>query len=197
MGDSLFAGLIDRLRDGDDDAVRVVLDRFSQQLLRLAQGRLGAVLRVKEDPEDVVQSVYRSFFRRHRDGEFQIENWESLWGLLSLLTLRKIARRAEFYQAKKRDAGQEVPLASGGESDAAGWVAAARDPGPEESAILVETIEELLQPLSASEQEMVRLRLAGHSTAEIGQTVGRSQFTVQAVLRRSKRRLERLINQPD
>jgi DNA-directed RNA polymerase specialized sigma24 family protein len=58
---------------------------------------------------------------------------------------------------------------------------------------LFETIEWLLRPFGERDQEIVRLRLIGHRTDEIAAAVGRSQYTVQSVLRRAKKRLERVV----
>jgi RNA polymerase sigma-70 factor (ECF subfamily) len=64
-----FHDLMARLRDGDPDAARAVFDRFARRLAALAAARLPAVLRSKLDPEDVVQSAFRTFFRRQAAGD--------------------------------------------------------------------------------------------------------------------------------
>src|SRR6516225_573864 len=90
-----FADLMERLRSGEDGAAREVFERFARRLAVLARRRFGAQLRHKLDSEDVVQSAYKSFFLRHREGKLEVESWDGLWGLLTLLTLRKCADRAE------------------------------------------------------------------------------------------------------
>ena len=65
---SSFADVMDRLRSGEDDAARDVFVRFARRLIGLARKHLDGRLAVKVDPEDVVQSAYKSFFVRHRDG---------------------------------------------------------------------------------------------------------------------------------
>ena len=39
--------------------------------------------------EDVMASVFKSFFRRHAEAPFDLSSWDSLWSLLTLITLRK------------------------------------------------------------------------------------------------------------
>lgn len=58
--------------------------------------------------------------------------------------------------------------------------------------MLAETVESLLSGIDEREQEIVGLRLQGHSEREISELVGRSERTVRRVLERLKRRVERL-----
>src|SRR2546421_8402603 len=98
MSDSL-AGFLARLHNRDDAAAQEFFGRFTHQLIALALRHLGAGLRHKVDPEDVVQSAYKSFFVRYGPGNLNVVNWNSLWGLLALITVRKCADRAAYYSA--------------------------------------------------------------------------------------------------
>ena len=86
--------LLEQLRAGDGRAADAIFHRFARRLVGMARGRLDGRLRQKVDPEDVVQSVFRSFFDRSARGEFDFANWEAVWGLLVLLTVRntRVAR---------------------------------------------------------------------------------------------------------
>ena len=68
-----FAVLMTRLRSGEDGAAREVFVRFAARLAGLARRHLDARMIAKVDPEDVVQSAYKSFFLRQRDGAFDVE----------------------------------------------------------------------------------------------------------------------------
>jgi hypothetical protein len=70
------------LAGGDPDAARAVVDRYARRLAAVAAARLPAVARSKVDPEDVAQSVFRTFFRRHKAGQFHPEHRDALWALL-------------------------------------------------------------------------------------------------------------------
>ena len=106
-----FEDVLDRLSKGDENAATEVFTRYTGRLIGLARSRLNARLRQKEDPEDVVQSVLRSFFTRHADGQFDLEGWDSLWSLLATITLRKCGRRIERFGT----AGRDVSRARGGQ----------------------------------------------------------------------------------
>ena len=64
--------------------------------------------RRKLDPEDVVQSVYRSFFGRYQAGQFDLATWDALWSLLTVITVRKCLNRTEYYLAQCRNVAGEI-----------------------------------------------------------------------------------------
>ncbi len=53
-------------------AVGLVWGRYFQALLSLARSHLSARIRSREDEEDVLQSVYKSFCHRQRRGDFNL-----------------------------------------------------------------------------------------------------------------------------
>jgi RNA polymerase sigma-70 factor (ECF subfamily) len=183
---SSFADLMARLRTGEDDAASQVFHRFAARLMLLARGRLNARLRQKVDAEDVLQSVFQSFFARYADGQFVLQDWDSLWGLLTSITLRKCARRAEHFQAARRDVRREAAPPA----DAA-WGAWAREPTPEEAALLTDTVRDLLDGLEPRERDIVALSLQGDTAAEISRQVDWGERTVQRILARVRKRLQR------
>src|SRR4051794_6813774 len=75
-----FTDVMARLRAGDEAAAREVFQRFVGKLIRLARRRFDATLRHKVDPEDVVQSAYKSFFVRYGEGKLTVQDWGNLWG---------------------------------------------------------------------------------------------------------------------
>jgi RNA polymerase sigma-70 factor (ECF subfamily) len=143
----------------------------------------------KLDPEDVVQSAWRSFFVRHGNGEFTLTNWDSLWGLLAIITLRKCGHCAEHFHAACRDVRRESAAAVSSDADVL-WEAFALDPTPSQAAILTETVERLMAQLNERERQMLTLCLQGFSVPEISLQVARTQRTVRRLLERVRRWLE-------
>src|SRR4051794_13876857 len=94
-----FARPMARLPSRGDAAAREVFERFAGRLVALARRRFNRLLARKVDPEDVVQSAYKSFFVRHRAGMLDAGDWDGLWNLLALITLHKCADRAEYLRA--------------------------------------------------------------------------------------------------
>ena len=184
---------MDRLRAGDGEAARRVFSEFACRLIALARSRLGSRMRQKVDPEDVLQSAYKSFFVRQSQGQLSPTSWDSLWTMLTVITLRKCGRWVERFQTGKRDVNAEAPV----NADGSMWQAVDREPTPEEAAILAETVEQLLQATEGRERAIVTLALQGGTVAEIAGQVGRTRRTVQRVLARIKDQLEQRAGGPE
>ena len=72
MADSTTEQLLDRVHRGDEQAAEELLDRYVSRLIQLARSRLPSKLARRLDPEDVVQSACRSFFRRAGAGLYEV-----------------------------------------------------------------------------------------------------------------------------
>jgi RNA polymerase sigma factor (sigma-70 family) len=173
-----------------DTDPRAAFEHFSRRLIGLARTHLHGRLKNKVDPEDVVQSAYKSLLVRYGDEPLEAEGWEGLWGLLTLITIRKCADRARYYQAECRELRREGDASSNSNSDPAWLLAAGREPTPDEAAILVETVADLLQQLSGDERSIVELSLQGYSTQEISETTGRAERSVRRLREQVRKRLE-------
>jgi RNA polymerase sigma-70 factor (ECF subfamily) len=188
--DLSFQNVLDGLRARDEGAAVQVFQRFANKLIALARSRLDTRLRQKVDPEDVAQSVFKSFFSRTAEGQFTLDNWDSLWGMLTVFTLRKCSQRAKFFHAARRNVHREVAPVAAPEDRGAAWEAPGHDPTPADAAILTELVESLMQGLAPGERPILMLNLQGYSVAEISAEIGRTERTVQRVLRRLRQRLE-------
>jgi RNA polymerase sigma-70 factor (ECF subfamily) len=188
---SSFADFLARLHSRDDAAAQQLFARFTHQLVALALRHIEAGLRHKVEAEDVVQSVYKSFFLRYGSGNLEMVNWDSLWGLLTLITVRKCADRAAYHRAERRDAAREVSRPPGDESPA--WLEPlGREPTPLEAAALSETVEQLLAGLDDDERPILELSLQGYTTREISDRLGRAERTVRLLREGVRHRLERM-----
>jgi RNA polymerase sigma-70 factor (ECF subfamily) len=191
--DSSFADLMERVRRGDQDAARRIVDTFFRRLIGLARLRLEGPILTKEGPEDVVQSALASFFRRQASDPFELASWDSLWGLLSVITLRKCGHHVEYYLAQCRDIRREIGAADTMADDStAPWQAIAREPRPEEAVALRDTLGHLLEDMDQRERNIVQQTLEGYSVPQISRKVGRSEYLVRKVLDRVKERWRRM-----
>jgi RNA polymerase sigma-70 factor (ECF subfamily) len=190
--DESFAELMGRLRSGEDAAAREVFGRFARRLVGLARSHLDLRIARKVDPEEVVQSAYKSFFIRQRDGQLEVGSWDGLWGLLTLITLRKCADRAEHYRAARRDVTREQT--GGAEDTPPLWAQAVdREPEPFEAAVLAETVAALFRnAYDEDEKAVLELSLQGCSSAEISAKLGRAERSVRRMRERIRTRLERM-----
>jgi RNA polymerase sigma-70 factor (ECF subfamily) len=187
-----FEELAARLQAGDAAAVESIHERFAQRLIALARARLDKALQPKLDPEDVLQSVFSSFVTRQADGQIDLYSWDSLWGLLVVMTLRKCKAKAKFFHRAARDVRRENETAPESPLGKGGSESPAREPTPLEAAELADTLENLMQRLTPRERQVATLRLQGHSVYEISSRIGRTERTVERALERARYYLEQL-----
>ncbi len=173
-------------------AAEVAFERFARRLIGLARVHLDARLQHKIDPEDVVQSVYKSFLVRYKDLPLDSDEAGGLWNLLTVITLRKCADRVRYHRAECRDINLEAAPPAADDGVAQWREAIGKEPTPEHAAILTETVEVLFHDLSSGERAVVELSLQGYSTQEISDRLGRAERSVRRLRERVRRQLQRL-----
>jgi RNA polymerase sigma-70 factor (ECF subfamily) len=172
------------------EASAQLFERFARRLIGLARTHLDARMQNKVDPEDIVQSVYKSFYLRYGDVPLDEENG-GLWNLLTVITLRKCADRVRYFRTERRDMSREI--APAGDEGSEPWRAlAGREPTPDQAVALAETVERLLGSLDSDERPILELSLQGYSTQEISQQLGRAERSVRRLRERIRKQLERM-----
>jgi RNA polymerase sigma factor (sigma-70 family) len=179
------ADWIRRWSAGDQKAAELLFARYAARLTRVAEQHISRKLAGRESGEDVVQSVFRTFFRRSAEGQFQIDTSAQVWRLLVWITAQKARTRARYHTAQKRNAGAEV------RPDDESWAAEAldREPDPAEAAALVDLMEAMLQGVPPLYGRVLELRLQGMPAAEVARELGISRNTVYRALELFKQRL--------
>jgi RNA polymerase sigma-70 factor, ECF subfamily len=193
--DDSFPQFLARLQASDGEAARELLRRFTAQLIALARRRCIPSFRAKVDPEDIVQSVYKSFFCRYGAGNLETDNWKSLWGLLTLITLRKCSERVAYHRAGCRDVAREASVPFGDEYGLPWLEIAGREPTPLEAAELSEMVDRLLAGLNADERPIIDLSLQGFTAQEISRRLNRAERSVRRLRERVRNRLQRMQNE--
>jgi RNA polymerase sigma-70 factor (ECF subfamily) len=193
--DSSFEHVLEQLRKRDENAAARVFHRFQQQLIALADRHLEDRLASKLDPEDIIQSVFRSVFDRLAQGQFDLEGWDSLWGLLTCVTLRKCSKASEHFHAQVRNVDREVSSLPQSDQSDSGWEFLAREPTPLEGLTLAETLEEILRGLNDREQKVILLKLEGYNLSEIAVRVPCTFRKAKQVQNHVRGRLERMRDQ--
>jgi RNA polymerase sigma-70 factor (ECF subfamily) len=173
----------DRLQNGESAAERMLFDDYSQRLFQLASRNIHPALLKRFDGEDVVQSVFRTFFRQHGEGKFHIEHSEQLWQLLVALTLRKTRSHARKHTAEKRDATADQAITHDHQL-------LDLQPSPEDAIALWEEIDVALDGLPARTVEIVSMRLEGKNYSEISRELNLSRQTIHRLLNLIQERLE-------
>jgi len=186
--DPSFDDLKQRLQSGDQQAGSEIFRRYGEQLIRLAAPRLTGLLKQKVDPEDVVQSAFRSFFRAHGEKSFVLGDWNDLWSVLVTITLRKCRYQVRQFLTAKRDMRRESSPPE--EGSGVHWQAVASAPTPAEVAEFTDLLSRFLDGLDARARQIVELALDDHSPAEIAPRVGLTERSVYRQMERIRERLE-------
>jgi RNA polymerase sigma-70 factor (ECF subfamily) len=181
--------LLRRMRRGEDDAATALYLRYAHRLLALTRAQASSELTRLAQPEDIVQSVFLSFFRKAAGGMYDVPEGEELWNLFLVITLNKIRAKGNYFRARKRDVRRNVS-AEVPESDPA-----AAAPDDLAFAELQSVIRDLLAGLPPKSAEIVELRIAGHEVAEIAQISKRSLRTVERTLQEFRLQLSALLEE--
>jgi RNA polymerase sigma factor (sigma-70 family) len=173
-----LAELVRHLQAGDSQAAEELFRRYAARLTRVAEQYLSSRVGRREDGSDVVQSVFRTFFRRNAAGQFHIDSSAQMWRLLVKITALKAQAKGRFHTAARRNVAAEVA-----DEDQAWLVTAASgEPGPEEAATLADLVETLLSGLPPEYAQVLEMRLADQGVGEIAPQLGVSRQTVYRML---------------
>ncbi|MEO2088177.1 MAG: ECF-type sigma factor [Gemmataceae bacterium] len=166
--------LLKRVERGEPDAPELIYHRYAEKLLTLARVHTGTDLSARFDPEDILQSVFRTFFRRAGRGDYDLPDDDSLWNLLLVIGLNKLRAKGAYHRAGVRDVRRTKSGAAADE--------AVRETAAADEIALAElrlALEEVLAGLPASQRVILEGRMAGESVDAIAARTGRSKRTVE------------------
>ena len=189
MNDEHSIRLLQRYRDGDETAATEIFERYVNRLCALAKTRLSTRMKRRVEAEDVVQSAYRSFFRR-ADDQYVLEKQGDLWRLLAAITINKIRGQVEFHTAKKRGVYLEESMMADQSMIRVSPEVISEEPKPDEAAAMVEELTEILSDLDSTQRSIVELSMQNHNVQQIAKTVKRSERTVRRTIQQFREGLE-------
>jgi RNA polymerase sigma-70 factor (ECF subfamily) len=181
--------LLSWLRRGSEDAATQLYYKYAKRLRALAKASTSAHLARRVDAEDIVQSVFRSFFHGASQGLYDVPAGEDLWKLLLVIALNKIRAAGVHHSAAKRDVRATAELET---LDAAAEIDPQGDP---EQVFLDLAVRDTLARLTAAERQAIELRMEGYEVAEIAEAVGRSKRTVERSLQQARTKLKALFDE--
>ncbi|MEM7205758.1 MAG: sigma-70 family RNA polymerase sigma factor [Planctomycetota bacterium] len=176
---------------GTGVALARLLERHLPFLRRLAAHKLGARLRRKDDPDDIVQSTVRKVLQH--GPRFQIDSDAQFRALLAQIVRRVIQHRGRWYRQKRRTMHRETTQA--GQSSILSGRAASQS-SPDQRAASEEEVARLrlaLEHLKPNDRDIiVRRTFDEQSFPDIGRDLG---ISAQAAAKRYQRALPRLASQ--
>jgi RNA polymerase sigma-70 factor (ECF subfamily) len=178
--------LLQRYQHGSQDAAREIYSRYARRLRALIKAQCSAALARRVEVEDIVQSVFGSFFRKASQAYYDVPAGEELWKLFLVIALNKVREKGTFHRAAKRD----VRRTRG--SDSLEDVADAGLAQGDEAAFLRVVIEDALEPFPPQARQIVLLRIEGYQIGEIAEKTGRAKRTVERTLQTAREQLAAL-----
>jgi RNA polymerase sigma-70 factor (ECF subfamily) len=169
-------------RGGNEQTARQLFDTYVERLMALARKRISQRLASRVDPEDIVQSVFRTFFGRLKEGRFEIADQDDLTKLLMRITVHKTLRQVAYHKAAKRDPSLET-----GQDDSAcaGLLELLdREPSPEDAVTFCDQLEHFLSKLRPQERQILEMRMQGYSNEEIADKLGIYDRKIRRILER-------------
>jgi DNA-directed RNA polymerase specialized sigma24 family protein len=166
-----------QLQAGDRAAAQPLWERYFQQMVQLARHKLQNLPRRAADEEDVALSAFDSFCRGAEAGKFpQLDDRDSLWPLLVVITARKAADLIQHERRQKRGGGavQDEP----GLDQVIG-----HEPTPEFAAQVAEECCRLLEGLpDAGLRDVAQWKLESYTNDEIARKLGCVRRSVERKL---------------
>ncbi len=190
MSDESSVDLLARWKAGDEKAAHLLFDRYVSRLVALARSKLSDRMQRRVEPEDVVQSAYRSFFQKAGDDRYTLEKSGNLWKLLAAITVSKVRGQVEFHSAKKRAIYTEESIGPTDSGIRVSPIAVADDPTPGDAALVVEELQRVMEKLDPLQRQILELALQNNDVDSISHQVHRSPRTVRRTLQQIRADLE-------
>ena len=194
MNNEASVDLLAKWKQGDETAAAILFDRYVNQLCGLARNRLSDRMQRRVEPEDIVQSAYRSFFRRAGE-HYTLKKEGDLWRLLAAITINKVRGQVEFHTAMKRGVYSEESMAVDQSMIRVSPEVVSEEPNPDDAAILVEELSDLLAGLDETQRSIIELSMQHLSVEQIAEEVHRSERTVRRTIQQGREELERRLLQ--
>lgn len=189
---------IDLVKQGDSTAANRIWKLYFDRLVRAVRQRLYGQNRAVSDEEDVVLSVFDSFYAAAEQGRFpDLADRDDLWRLLLTMSARKVIDKRRHDGRQRRGGDVAVHSLNSREGGFAGAddgmviEAIGTEPSPEMVLMMQESVAQLFSHLGVGQlQDLAGAKLEGYSNAEIAQRFQCSERTIERRLHLIREKLK-------
>jgi RNA polymerase sigma-70 factor (ECF subfamily) len=190
MSDELsFRDLLRRVRDGDQEAARILAQEYEPHIRQAVHGPLNDLrLRHILDSADICQAVLANFFVRAADGQFELNQPDELLRLFVAMARNRVLDESRRQRAGRRDHRRQA-------SDLSAHCLAGLpgdEPTPSRIVSTRELIEEVSRRLSNEERDLLQQRALGHEWTALAEQRG---ATAVALRKKLTRALSRVVSE--
>jgi RNA polymerase sigma factor (sigma-70 family) len=191
MDDDDLADLIERVKAGDENAIRDLIQQFEGDVRTIVRVRLPQSLRSQFDSMDFVQAVWQSVLTRDGQDLGRFTNARHFRGFLEGVARNKVfEEHRRRTRTRKYSLQREEPLyVRRGDRELPREVAAT-DPTASQDAQARDRFEQLVEGRSPQETEVVELRRRGLTYEEIATLTGLSERSVRRIIEAIRQRME-------
>jgi len=169
--------LVEAFCRGDEQAATVLFDRYRDRLVTHAARQMSSKLQQRLDAEDLYQSACLVFIRGVEEGRYKLRQTGDLWNLLAQITINRLRNKVDYHTAAMRSVYREDFVDDRN--------ILAREPSPEDAALLMDEVNNLLSEISnVKYRRVVKMGLEGRSTREIAEATHYSQERVRQIIKR-------------
>lgn len=181
-----FLNLMQRVRAGEEDAVRELLSIYGEHIYRSIRRRLNRALRSKFDSSDFAQAVWGSFFA-NRDVVQGFDRPEALVAFLARMANNKVIEECRRrLGTAKHDINRERRFDS---SIGPANLLVGDVPTPSQLAVANEQWHRLTAGQPSRYRRIVEMRAAGETFERIAETLCLDERTVRRIVQRLAKRV--------
>ena len=189
MASEAITGWINQLADRNQQAAEQLWQHVAVRLQDFAAQKLDVQTRRHYDEQDAANSAFHSLCHGLADGRLEAQNRDALWGLLAVITSRKISAQQRRIHRQKRGSGAVRGESGFVDLGAAGINAVVGDQSPpDELAEVSESCAQLLDALlDDTMKRIVLLKFQRATNGEIASELKCTERTVERKLERIRR----------
>ena len=172
---------IEQVKQGNSFAANQVWHHYFDRLVKDVRRRLLGHNRAISDEEDIVLSVFDSFYAAAEKGRFpDLADRDDLWKLLLGMAARKVVSKRRHDQRQRRG-GDAKHLAIGATSDGEDEIhVIGNEPSPEMVLMMQESVENFFSHLGVGQlRDLAVAKLEGYSNAELAERFHCSVRTIE------------------
>jgi len=172
---------IDLVKDGDSVAANQIWQHYFDRLVRSVRQKLHGQNRAVSDEEDIVLSVFDSFYVAVEKGRFpDLSDRYDLWQLLLRMSARKVVDKRRHDHRQRRGGNVQVHSLDRANDDENVIEAIGNEPTPEMTLMMQESVEKFFSHLGVGQlRDLAGDKLEGYSNAELAKRFDCSERTIE------------------
>jgi RNA polymerase sigma-70 factor (ECF subfamily) len=191
VDDDDLAGLVERVKAGDADAIREFVRRFEDEVRAMVRGRLPQVLRSQFDSMDFVQAIWESVLIKDGQDLNQFTNAQHVRAFLAGVARNKVyEEHRKRTRTRRYNLKREEPLYIRRGDREQPRELQSPDPTPSQDAQVRDRFAQIVAGRTPKEVEVIELRRQGLTYEEIAARTGIGERSVRRIIDSIRERME-------